>query len=81
MRPHRRARGAVRIGCMGERISVLNVQATSTVNVQDKVSDWELPMILDCESEFSRIRRVPVEYVLEIPCMRQNLHFWTPVQK
>ena len=29
-------------------------------------------MILNCESDFSRIRRVPVEYVLEIDCMRQN---------
>ena len=59
---------------MGERgISVLNVQATSTENVQDMVSDWEFPMILNCESEFSRIRRVPIKYVLEIPCVRQNL--------
>ena len=67
---------------LGERgISVLNVQATSTENVQDKVSDWEFPMIMNCESDFSKIRRVLVEYVLEIHCMRQNLHFWTPVQK
>ena len=29
-------------------------------------------MILNCESDFSRIRRVLVEYVLEIHCMRQN---------
>ena len=37
--------------------------------VKDKVSDREFPMILNCESDFSRIRRVPLEYVLEIPCM------------
>ena len=49
--------------------SVPHVQATGTENVQDKVSDWEFPMILNCESDFSRIRRVPLEYVLEIPCM------------
>ena len=50
--------------------SVPHVQATGTENVQDKVSDWELPMILNCESESSRIRRIPIEYVSEIPCMR-----------
>ena len=47
--------------------SVPHVQATGTENVQDKVSDREFPMILNCESEISRIRRVPVEYVIEIP--------------
>ena len=69
-----RIRGS-RTHMLGERgISVLNVQATSTVNVQDKVSDWELPMILDCESEFSRIRSFPIEYMyaLEIPVPRPN---------
>ena len=50
--------------------SVPHVQATGTDNVQDKVSDWEFPMILNCESEFSRTRRVPVEYVFENLCMR-----------
>ena len=29
-------------------------------------------MILNCESDFSRNRRVLVEYVLVIHCMRQN---------
>ena len=53
----------------GELLSP-RVQATGTENVQDKVSDWELPMILNCESESSRIRRIPIEYVSEIPCMR-----------
>ena len=37
----------------------------------DYVSDREFPVILKCESEFSRIRRVPIEYVLEFPFMRQ----------
>ena len=41
----------------------------------------ELPMILDCESEFSRVRSFPIEYVLEIPCMRQiQISFLDPVQ-
>ena len=51
--------------------SVPNPQATGTEYVQDKVSDREFPVILKCESEFSRIRRVPIEYVLEFPFMRQ----------
>ena len=65
---HLEARRAVRTDERG--ISVPHVQATGTENVQDKVSDWELPMILNCESESSRIRRIPIEYVSEIPCMR-----------
>ena len=39
-------------------------------------------MILNCESEFSRTRRVPAEYAFEIPCMRVETEsdlrpFWT----
>ena len=33
----------------------------------------ELPVILDCESKFSKIRSFPIEYVLENPCMRASL--------
>ena len=75
VRARRRRRRGQRLGAQmcstDERgISVPHVQATGTENVQDKVSDWELPMILNCESESSRIRRIPIEYVSEIPCMR-----------
>ena len=62
--------GARRRTSVERGTSVPHVQATGTENVQDKVSDWELPMILNCESESSRIRRIPIEYVSEIPCMR-----------
>ena len=69
---HLEARRAVRTDERG--ISVPHVQATGTENVQDKVSDREFPMILNCESEFSRIRRVPVEYGLEIPLHETESH-------
>ena len=50
--------------------SVLNLQATGTDYVQDKVFDRDFRVILNCQSESSRIRRIPIEYVSEIPCMR-----------
>ena len=52
--------------------SVLNLQATRTDYVQDKVFDRDFRVILNCQSEPSRIRRIPIEYVLEIPCIMHD---------
>ena len=59
----------------GWGISVLNLQATRTDYVQDKVFDRDFRVILNCQSESSRIRRIPIEYVLEIPCIMHDAIF------
>ena len=55
----------------GELLSSF-LQATGTDYVQDKVFDRDFRVILNCQSESSRIRRIPIEYVLEIPCIMHD---------